>query len=140
MNARLLHPSRRRLLHWLVRPESESITSHVESCNRCAERLEHLAEDTDARAPDAALSGAIRAAYAPPEDQTERVLERISERERAERELDMFLGLFSVFTEAAELIFPPPRASEPRSRRDQSARPAGPEPEAGAPNETETDS
>ncbi len=39
---RLLHPSARRLRHWLDHGEPHDVDRHVGDCSRCATRLEEL--------------------------------------------------------------------------------------------------
>lgn len=56
---------------------------------------------------DDTLAAALREIYAPPADLTQRVMKKIDERERADRELSLFLGLFSIGKDAAELFLPP---------------------------------
>ncbi len=110
------HPNRKRLQAWLDAPEAladdadefAAITRHVESCERCAARLEALALDDDLDAPpDPELAAAIRDIYEPPADLTDRVVTRVAERERADREVSLFLGLFGIAKDAVELFLPP---------------------------------
>lgn len=105
----LVHPRRRRLREWLSGGGDAEITAHVDGCDVCAKRLDAIASeefDDDTNRLDELFADAVRDAYAPPPDQTARVLETISERERAARELTVFLGLFSIAPAAAELMMP----------------------------------
>ncbi len=79
--------------------------------------LEQLADESGAPAigPGGALGDAIRAAMPPPEDLNERVLQRIASRQRAERELSLFLGLIAIPRDAVDLMMPPPAPRRPGS-------------------------
>lgn len=103
------HPNREQLLAWLngVSADDSVITMHVDQCDRCAERLNELAELGDDSAVDDELATAIREVYEPPEDLNSRVLEKIDERERTDREVNLLLGLFAIGKDAADLMMPP---------------------------------
>ena len=103
------HPSRQRLLVWLdATDESSGITEHVDQCERCAERIEELAGQSDADGLALALSlgDALRAEYEPPVDINDRVLEKIRQRQLADREMNVLFGLFSIPKDAVELLLP----------------------------------
>ncbi|MFN3257488.1 MAG: hypothetical protein ACE37B_17525 [Ilumatobacter sp.] len=107
----LTHPKRALLVAWLEgAPDvDDAIAEHVGHCTKCAGRLSELA-DADGReggGDEDALADALREIYAPPPDLTQRVMNKIDERERADRELSLFLGLFSIGKDAAELFLPP---------------------------------
>ncbi len=114
MMARLAlgHPSRKRLVTWLDASDaSPSVTAHVETCERCARLLETLAaESPDDSALDAALdeeiAEALREVYTAPEGIEDRVLRSIDARERADRELQLLLGIFAIAKDTAELMLP----------------------------------
>lgn len=106
-----MHPGRSKLRQWLVASSPpQSVTDHVETCERCATRLEDLAaSDSDGAADatgNAMLARIIRNEWEPPTDLTERVIRGIDERERNERDLDVMLGLFGIASEAATLMLP----------------------------------
>ncbi len=110
MMARLAlgHPSRKRLATWLDASEaSPAVTAHVETCERCAGRLEDLAAGApDDVALDDRLGDALREAYAAPDGIEDRVLRSIDARERADRELNLLLGIFAIAKDTAELMLP----------------------------------
>ena len=110
MMARLAlgHPSRKRLAVWLDASDAApAITEHLETCERCAERLEHLADvSLDDDDIDGQIGDALREAYAAPDGISDRVLRSIDARERADREMNLLLGLFSIAKDAAELMLP----------------------------------
>lgn len=103
------HPGRSKLREWLVAPSpSASVTAHVETCERCATRLEDLAaKDSDgvaAATDNAILARTIKSSWAPRSDLTDRVIQGIDERRRNERDLDVMIGLLGIATEAATLM------------------------------------
>jgi hypothetical protein len=129
MNARLalMHPNRKRLMAWLDRGPlgmsggadtrtvraDEVVTAHVEHCERCADRLEQLSSvGADDEGLDGSIGLALREVYQPPSGISVRVLRAIDERKRADEELDLFLGLFSIVTDAAGLMLPDTRLPE----------------------------
>lgn len=117
------HPSRKRLIAWLDHPdasESQSVTTHVERCDRCADRLEELSADVSGEDDrlDPQLSAALREVFEPPAGISERVMRSIDERERADRELNLFLGLFAIPSDAASLMLPD-ESAEPREDRPE---------------------
>ena len=108
MTMPLTHPSGSKLRAWLEDlVPSPAVTTHVESCERCASKLMELAEADVAPLADVApVAEAVTAAWAPPSDLTERVIRRIDAAERNRRDLEVVLGLFSVATETASLMLP----------------------------------
>ena len=105
------HPGRSKLREWLVAASPQkAVTDHVETCERCATRLEDLAvNDSDGAAAatdNAMLARVIRSAWEPPTDLTERVIQGIDERQRNERDLDVMFGLLGIASEAATLMLP----------------------------------
>lgn len=105
------HPGRTKLRQWLdAASPVQSITDHVETCERCATRLDDLAandRDGASTATDnAVLARLIKSTWTPPTDLTERVIRGIDQRERNERDLDVMLGLLGIATEAATLMMP----------------------------------
>lgn len=120
----LFHPSRPRLREWLDTGTPEGVGEHVERCEACADRLEEI-DRTDPALTDLAGSGPLREALAelidPPDDLTDRVLIGLDGRRRAERELALFAGLFTIGIETAQLMLEQPDAShrneQPRDER-----------------------
>ncbi len=111
----ILHPSRRRLLAWLEHDDGvasnagdlDAVNDHVEQCERCATRLEDLSSGADEPAEFAEeLGAALRQVYEPPPGINDRVMKKIDERERADREISLFLGLFAIATDTADLMLP----------------------------------
>ena len=128
MMARLAlgHPSRKPLAGWLDASDAApAITAHLETCERCADRLERLADQAmDDHPLDPAIGEALREAYAAPDGINDRVMRSIDARERADREMDLLLGMFAIAKDAAELMLPDdsPGASvdDDRPREDPS--------------------
>lgn len=103
----LFHPSASRLREWLETGEPVGVGEHVEHCDKCADRLEHLDHDDPlvlSLEPSAPLRQALTAALNPPEDLSERVLKSVSRRSRVDEELQLFAGLFSIGFETARLM------------------------------------
>lgn len=111
MTRPFLHPSRSKLRDWLqARLPSPKVTTHVETCERCASRLVDLADretnGAEKATGEARLAQIVKTEWVPPADLTERVIRTIGERERNQRDLNVVLGLFGVATETASLMFP----------------------------------
>ncbi|MGB3737411.1 MAG: hypothetical protein WA964_20825 [Ilumatobacter sp.] len=103
------HPSRQRLLGWLdATDESSRITEHVEQCDRCASRIEELAEQSDRLETfeTSSLGEALRAVYEPPEGINGRVMEKIQQRRLVDREMNVLMGLFAIPKDAVTLLLP----------------------------------
>ena len=103
----LLHPSTKRLRAWLETGEPEGVGEHVAHCERCADRLEALDDDEPlvlSLEPSAPLRQALTAALSPPDDLSERVKRGVARRSRADEELQLFAGLFSIGIETARLM------------------------------------
>ena len=103
------HPSRQRLLAWLdTADDSSDITEHVDRCDRCAARIEELAEESSLLDDvfRTTIGDALRAAYEPPEGINDRVLDKIRQRQLADREMNVLFGLFSIPKDAVELLLP----------------------------------
>ncbi len=118
------HPSRQRLIAWLdATDESSGITEHVDQCERCAARIEELAEQhgADGETAVSSLGDALRAAYAPPEGINDRVIEKIKQRQLADREMNVLFGLFSIPKDAVTLMLPS-ETDEAPSRNDRDDR------------------
>ena len=115
---KLSHPRRSRLLEWLETGDGDRITQHVEHCDRCARVLEELSVEPGAPEleGEAELGAAIREAMSPPANLNERVLRQVEARQRAERELSLFLGLIAIPRDAVDLMMdpePPGTSSRP---------------------------
>ena len=76
------HPSRKRLAGWLDASDAApAVTEHLETCERCAGRLEELAAASlDDVALDDEITDALRKAYAAPQGIEARVLRSIDRR------------------------------------------------------------
>lgn len=114
MTSLFAHPSRSKLRDWLsALAPSEKVTTHVESCERCASRLVDIADNetsgVEVATEEALLAEVVKSEWAPPADLTERVIRGIDERAQNERDLNVMLGLFGVATETASLMLPPER-------------------------------
>lgn len=111
MRRGLFHPSRSRLREWLDTGAPAGVGEHVERCDTCADRLEEI-DQADPAPTTFDGSGPLRAALAeliaPPDDLTDRVLIGLDGRRRAERELALFAGLFSIGIETAQLMIEEP--------------------------------
>ena len=101
------HPSRARLQQWLDTGEPLGVGSHIEHCERCAERLEAIdLENAPLRLDGTgSLREALGELVAPPADLSSRVLHGIERRSRVERELSLLAGLLSIGVETAQLMF-----------------------------------
>ncbi len=103
------HPSRQRLLAWLDATEDNSgVTEHVEHCERCATKIEELAELPVGSEPPvvASLGDALREAYELPEGINDRVMEKIRQRRLVDREMNVLFGLFAIPQDAVDLMLP----------------------------------
>lgn len=112
MTMPLAHPTRSKLRDWLSSlTPSERVTTHVESCERCAARLVDIADEDVSAGGQATdqdvFAQVVKAQWAPPADLTERVIRSIDQQERNQRDLNVMLGLFGVATETASLMLPP---------------------------------
>lgn len=115
------HPSRQRLIAWLdATDDSSGITEHVDQCERCAARIEELVEQSegDGDLAVSSLGEALRAAYEPPEGINDRVIEKIKQRQLADREMNVLFGLFSIPKDAVTLLLPSDTEETP-SRDDR---------------------
>lgn len=119
----LFHPRRRRLLEWMEAEEVSSadrLTAHLETCSRCARRLDELvlgdaemgrtagvvapSGETDERL--GGFAAAVRDAWSVPDELPVRIHRAIDRRARVDRELDLLLGLVSISKDTAELLLP----------------------------------
>lgn len=130
----LVHPRRSRLEAWLDADDlgpGDRLTAHLETCGRCASRLDEivlgeavdfdfsdmLAADVDESIEGTASSGpgdggrsavaaVLRDAWSVPDELPTRIHRAIDERARADQELDLLLGLVSLGKDTAELLLP----------------------------------
>lgn len=112
----LRHPSGARLRTWLDTGAPAGVGEHVEGCERCADRLEAI-DQTDARdvADDepVSLRQVLTELVSPPADLPNRVLRGVERRQRAEREMMLFAGLFSIGVETAHVLLDHPANGQP---------------------------
>ena len=94
---RLQHPSRKRLLAWLS-GELPDLDDHIESCDRCATRLEELAT------PGPSLRDALRTALAPPLDLAPRLRSGIAHKMQTRQDLQTVLDLMGLPIHIARAI------------------------------------
>lgn len=109
-NAGLFHPSRARLREWLDTGGPAGVGDHVERCDRCADRLEQIDQSDPLPLSldgPGALQAGLRELIRLPDDLVDRVLTGIDSRRRAERELALLAGLFSIGVETAQLMVAP---------------------------------
>jgi len=112
------HPSDARLLQWLDTGSPDKVAEHVETCERCAERLEHLDRQGEAHG-GAMLGDALVSLLSVPSGLGERVLRGVEQRGRAERELALFAGLMGLAVETGKLVVAPDEPdTRPRPHRD----------------------
>ncbi|MEM7094122.1 MAG: hypothetical protein AAF567_14040 [Actinomycetota bacterium] len=94
---RFRHPSDRRLQQWLDGEESE-LDAHVESCQRCADRIEHLAAATTP------LRGPLLQLLAPPDGLGDLLRGGIDDRMRTREDLTLVGELFGLPIRAARVM------------------------------------
>ncbi len=101
------HPSRSRLQEWLNTGEPLGVGSHIEHCERCADRLEAIDLENEPLRLDGSrsLRDALGELVAPPADLSGRILHGIERRSRADRELSLLAGLLSIGVDTARLMF-----------------------------------
>lgn len=87
---KLLHPSARRLRHWLDHGEPQDVDQHVVDCSRCANRLEELAT------PLPELTTALSQTLQPPDDLVQRLGVRMTRSMRNREDLSILLELMGV--------------------------------------------
>ncbi len=109
----LVHPRRRRLLAWLDADDVAAdprVTAHLNTCARCASLLDDVEAADDVETADAVaatpLAVAIRDVWTVPDELPERIHRAIDQRVRAERELELLLGLVTISKDTAELLLP----------------------------------
>lgn len=86
----LLHPSARRLRHWLDHGEPHEVDRHVVDCARCANRLEEIAT------PLPEITTALSRTLQPPDDLVRRLGERMTRSMRNREDLAILLDLMGV--------------------------------------------
>lgn len=106
------HPSRKRLGLLLSADggsaEVDAVAAHVEQCERCADRFEEMSEleQSGALELDSRFGAALREIYTPPAGINDRVFKKIDEQERSAQEMSLFLGMFGIPSETANLMMP----------------------------------
>lgn len=120
------HPGDTALVRWLDTGGPARVDDHVATCERCAERLEHL-EQLDRADERPSLGEALAALFAAPVDLGERVLHGIEQRSRTEQELVLLSGLFGVAVETGKLVVAPDEPEPRRPGRPRTAHPRHPE-------------
>ncbi len=83
------HPSRRRLAAWLA-GELPEFDRHVDTCERCANRLEDLAS------PGPSIGDALRQALAPPEGLAPRLTSGIARKMQTRQDLSTVVDLMGL--------------------------------------------
>jgi hypothetical protein len=94
---RVGHPSLRRLQRWLD-GEEDGLDRHLETCERCASRIESLAlEESTVLQP-------LLEVLTPPEELTSRLRGGIDERMRSREDLTLLSELFGLPIRAARVM------------------------------------
>lgn len=93
------HPGKRALQQWLAGESDGRIDTHVGTCRRCANVLEDLA-----RPSDPALTDVLALAFAPPDDLSGRLHERVAARLDSRVVLDVMTDLFAAGLETSRLL------------------------------------
>lgn len=110
MARHLFHPSNRRLRTWLDTGATRRVTQHVETCERCADRLEQLDQVERARTAGRGrmpIGDALRALLVTPDDLTLRVTDGLQTWRNGNQDLELFAELFSIGMDTARLVTPP---------------------------------
>lgn len=108
----LFHPSTNRLRVWLDTGAPEGVGTHVEQCERCAAKLEDIAESAATDLDEiGSFQAALTALLEPPDDLSERVARGVVQRQHADRELSLLVGLFSIGVETTQLMIDPEAAT-----------------------------
>ncbi|NNE73370.1 MAG: hypothetical protein HKN26_06890 [Acidimicrobiales bacterium] len=92
------HPQNRRLAEWLETGLPADVDAHIMTCNRCAARIEDLAE------PEPVLARALSAVLAPPTDLVPRLHHGIDGKLRNRADLQFLAGLLVLPADAARLL------------------------------------
>ena len=105
------HPSNKLLSSWLDGDiDLEEHDEHINSCNRCAARLEKLTAQIplDNVTPlSEQFRPALMAVLQPPEDLHERISARISERLQERDDMTLFGSMLSVPVETSRIVIEP---------------------------------
>lgn len=106
------HPNRQELTSWL-NGENENLDDHIDTCVKCANRLDKLDNDGlgNVEPITADLRPALLSLLQPPEDLHERISERITERLQDRSDADLFGSLLGIPIEASR-IFLEPKSTE----------------------------
>ena len=99
------HPSSEQLSSWL-NGEHEHLSPHIDSCNKCASRLDEL--DVSTGGTVTAITDELRPALLtllkPPEDLHQRISERIAARLQNRNDADLFASLVGIPIEAGRIL------------------------------------
>ncbi len=93
---KFFHPSNKKLQRWLDadgesgEPIDESVDAHVANCDRCATRLEELAQ------PVPELTAALTQSLRAPEDLVQRLGARMTDTIRNQEDLRLFFELMGI--------------------------------------------
>ena len=104
------HPSKQLLSSWLDgEAELEEHDEHINSCSRCAARLEKLSESRlDNVVPmSEQFRPALLAVLQPPEDLHERISARIADRLQERDDMTLFGSMLSVPVETTRIVTEP---------------------------------
>ncbi len=99
------HPSTEKLRHWLVDDdEPDELTKHIDSCDRCAAKLEQLAAGTDESLDHSGIGAALNHLLAPSEGLSERVEGKVIDRLGSRQFVAVLGDLFGAGLETSKLL------------------------------------
>lgn len=105
----IFHPSRRRLEKWFNDGEvDEGLEKHVETCTRCSDEIERLAED------QVDLASALTAVLEPEPGLEQRMESRLEASMLAREDLKLLFQVLGSGVRTAKILIDPP---EPEARR-----------------------
>ncbi len=94
------HPSTSKLRSWLDGEMTDpKVDGHIDTCERCASRLEDLAS------PEAPLAVALSIIFAPPDGLVPRLNTGIDARLRNRADLALLAGMLGLPVQTAKLLF-----------------------------------
>lgn len=96
---RFFHPSRRALQEWLDHGGDESLTDHIDDCQRCASVIEQLTEGEEH-----AVGVALSAFFEPPADLANRLEEKVAARLDSRVVLGVVSDLFGAGVDTGKLL------------------------------------
>ncbi len=101
------HPSTDTLRNWLVAETDDDVaelTAHIDQCERCAAKLEHLAAGEEVGLDVSGIAAALSSLLAPPEGLSDRVEVKVADR-LSSRQIATVVGdLFGAAFEASKLL------------------------------------